>query len=54
MSELDIVIQDWQDEIDAEAIILITEGTPPKHATELAEIRVATRRAGNTYAKRKS
>lgn len=45
MSELDIVIQDWQDEVDAETVILITQGTPPKHAKELAEIRVAIRRA---------
>ncbi len=44
MSELDIVIQDWHDEVDAEMILLITAGTPPEAARIDAIYIVSSRR----------
>jgi len=44
MSELDLVIQCWQAEVDAETVSLITAGTPPKFAEELARGIVMARR----------
>lgn len=44
MSELDVVIQDWHDEVEAEMVLLITSGTPPEAARIVATTIVANKR----------
>ena len=49
MSELDVVIQDWHDEVEAEMVLKIKDGTPPVPA-RINAINIVSNRRKEKYA----